>query len=143
MVMKLIAIVALAALVTCGALAQGRRPIHPAGKGVKIGGLGKDYVALTQPYSWADENPLLKLVTTVALPAGVYRVKFEDDDGYYLPAPSEIGEKALDSVWTFEGGLYLRKKEPNVFWLYKVDRKGEIVGLQRELPRDGLKHLRQ
>ncbi len=141
--MKLFVLVALATSVTCGAFAQGRRPIHPAGKGVKLGGLGKDYVALTQAYSWADDNPRLKLVTTLALPPGVYRVKFEDDEGYYLPAPGKIGEKAFDSVWTFEGGLYLRKNKANGFWLYEVDRQGKFVPLDRELPRDAVKHFRQ
>ncbi len=140
--MKLCLILVLAAFVTAGAFAQGHSAVHPAGKGVKIGGLGKDYVALTQPYSWADENPLLKLVTTIALPAGIYRVKFEDEGGYYLPAPGKIGEKALDSVWTFEGGLYLRKGKGDVFFLYEV-KKGKFVPLERELPRDAVKHLRQ
>lgn len=141
--MKLFVIIALTTCVTCTAFGQGRRSIHPATKRVRIGALGKDYVALSQPYSWADENPLLKLVTTIALPAGVYRVKFEDEDGYYLPAPAKIGEKALASLWIFEGGLYLRKNKATAFWLYRVDRKGQFVPLERELPAEVVKHFRQ
>lgn len=73
----------------------------------------------------------------------MYRVTFEDGDGYYLPAPGKIGEKALDSVWTFEGRLYLRKNKPNVFWLYKRDRSGKFIPLERELPADAVRHFRQ
>jgi hypothetical protein len=141
--MKLLLIVVLTSLVTCGAFAQGHHPVHAAGKGVKIGALGKDYIALSQPYSWLDDDPIFKLPTTIALPAGVYRIKFEDDEGYYLPAPSEIGRKALDSVWTFKGGLYVRKAEATSFWVYRVEKNGKFVAVQRELPKDAVRHFRQ
>ena len=141
--MRLSLVVTLASFITCGAVAQGHRPVHAASNGVKIGALGKDYIALTQPYSWVDDDPIYKLPTAIALPAGVYRVRFEDDDGYYLPAPSKIGRKALDSVWTFEGGLYVRKANVTSFWVYEVDKKGKFVPTERELPKDAVRHFRQ
>jgi|SRR4051812_1955181 hypothetical protein len=141
--MRLLLIVVLTSAVACGVFAQGHRPVHPASKGVKIGALGKDYIALSQPYSWVDDDAIYKLPTTIALPAGVYRVKFEDEQGYYLPAPGKLGRKALDSVWTFDGGLYVRKANATSFWVYEVDKNGKFVPTERELPKDAVKHFRQ
>lgn len=140
---QLFLIVALATLVPFGTFAKGRGAVHPAPKGIKIGALGKDYVALSKPYSWSDANPAIGLSTTTALPAGVYRVKFEDDSGYYLPAPAKIGEKAMASIFTYDGGIYVRKDKADAFYLYKLDRNGKIAEPGQKLPWDFVRHLRQ
>ena len=119
------------------------------GKGAALGPFGKDYIALAKPFAWSQTN-FAGLVIHQALPAGVYRAKFEDDNGYYLPAPGTIAERVADAIYSLDGGLYVRKDKPTVFYLYvTTGRKnpaipdGEMVRWQQRLPRDFARHLRQ
>lgn len=141
----LFVIAALALLAAApGGIAKPKGGLRPVPKGIKIGALGKDYVALTQPYSWAEPGAAGLTIVT-AIPRGVYRVKFEDDDGYYLPAPAQIGEKVEkveNATWLYEGGLYVRKKHPNEFLVYVREENGEFSE-PRKMPWEFPKRLRQ
>lgn len=88
-----------------------------------------------------------------ALPTGVYRIKFEDEVGYYLPAPGKIGEKTGGLVVLYDGGLYVPKNKPTVrkdkptrFQLYIIppERSGttpteDMVRAEPVLPWDFVK----
>ena len=146
MTKKLIVIVATLSLAVSVCLAQGRGIVRPAAKGGKVGALGKDYVVLPQVYVWSQRTAV-GLVSSEAFPAGTYRIKFEDDAGYYLPAPGKLGGKIAEAVMLYEGGLYVRKDKPNEFYRYGggaaiVGKKG---GVDREsrLPYDFARALRQ
>ncbi len=149
-VMRLLVLVAgCCCLIALSCSAQTRGPVRPVGKDVKIGGRGKNYVVLAQPFIWSQTN-VVGLVVSEGLPAGIYRVKFEDDNGYYLPAPGRIGAKMADAVWPYEGGLYVRKDKPNVFYVYTFPPgekttipSGKMVRAHPKLPWDFVRQLRQ
>lgn len=139
----LLTAIALLAILPAGL--AGKRNVRPAAKGVKIGALGKDYVALTQPYSWSQVNPAGFEVLS-ALPRGVYKVKFEDDAGYYMPAPGKIGEtltKYPEAPILYDGGLYVKKNKPNVFYLYVMNSPTEFGEPDYAMPWEFPRHLRQ
>ena len=132
--------------INCSAQAGG--PVRPVGTAAKLGPFDKDYIALAKPFAWSQTN-FAGLVINQALPAGVYRAKFEDDKGYYLPAPGTIAERVADSISSLDGGLYVRKDKPTVFYLYvSTGRKnaaiphGDMVRGQQRLPRDFAGQLR-
>lgn len=98
---------------------------RPAGKGARIGALGKDYVVLPRVYTEVNK---LWGGSAYALPAGIYRVKFEDDEGYYLPAPNKLAGKISTEYYEQEGGLFIRKDKPADVYIYVVNPKtGEPV----------------
>jgi hypothetical protein len=113
-------------------------------KGAKVGAMGKDYVALARIYF--IQQPLAPgMSATTGLPSGVYRVKFEDDVGYYLPAPGKIASKGAGTVWDYNGGLYVRRDKPRTFYIYTESADGKIVppDINTKLPYDFANLLRQ
>ena len=141
---KIFALLGCCFLAGLSAHAQTQGTIRPAAKGSKMGAMGKDYVAL--PRIYFVQQPLAPgMSATTGLPAGVYRVKFEDDAGFYLPAPGKIASKGAGTVWDYPGGLYVRKDKPGTFYLYTESPDGKIVPPDNntKLPYDFAKLLRQ
>lgn len=115
-------------------LAQSRGAIRPVGKETKIVGLPKDHLVLARPYV-NSERIMNGMTGSTTLPAGIYRATFEDDVGYYLPAPGKFVVKALGGGWKYEGGLFVRKDKPTVFYLYSVHpNTGKILPPDTRLP---------
>lgn len=98
------------------------RHLRPAGKDTVIGAVGKNHVVLTKSYyrRITDDRGFPHVQ---AIPAGIYRVQFEDDEGYYLPAPSFMTVVVGDSLhrtWEEKIGLFVPKKRPELVRLYRL-----------------------
>ncbi len=97
--------------------------LRPAPKGVKIGEKGKDYVLLKRPF-FVGQLLAPGVRSVIGLPGGIYRVKFEDNDGYYLPAPKHLADRVQGEVSEFDGGLFVRKRDLRTYYLYTQDDGG-------------------
>lgn len=110
--------------------AKSRGSVRPAARGASVGALGKDYVFLTEA-SPVPTGTFGVWETFLLLPAGQYRIKYEDDLGFYLPAPSSIHSVQQNGVKRYvnaqEGGLYIRKDRPTEVHPYHVDQKTSEV----------------
>ena len=110
--------------------AKSRGSVRPATKGASVGALAKDYVFLTEACP-VPTGTFGVWETFLLLPAGQYRIKYEDDLGFYLPAPSPIHSVQQNGVQRYvnpqEGGLYIRKDRPAEVHPYRVDQKTSAV----------------
>jgi hypothetical protein len=97
--------------------------LRPAAKGVKIGEKGKDYVLLKKPF-FVGQILAPGVRQIIGLPGGIYRVKFEDNDGYYLPAPKHLADLVQGEASAFDGGLFVRKRDLRTYYLYTQDDGG-------------------
>jgi hypothetical protein len=134
-------LVAGACLIAAESPAAGDSAVRPTRKGAKPGALGKDYFVLPRVYFWSIPGPAGSTITA-GVPAGVYRIRFEDDGGYYLPAPAKFGGKVAGDLIEWEGGLYVRKHQPTLFYLYATRSDGTIEGPGQKLPPDFAKQLK-
>ncbi len=92
--------------------------MRPVTGAVKIGALGKDFLVVPKPYPIDNIG--------FAIPAGIYRVKYEDNDGYFLPAPTPFKGKIFNETIESAGGLYVRKKNSDVLVYFVNSRTGEF-----------------
>ena len=51
-------------------------------------------------------------ISTMHFPRGVYRLEAEDNKGYYYRAPRQLMKHAFAGFQAYDGGLYVRKSEP-------------------------------
>lgn len=133
---------------TCEARSRGT--IRPAARDAKVGAMGKDYVFLTEACTVVT-GTFEVWTSFLILPAGQYRVKYEDDLGFYLSAPSSlqaVNQNRLQKTANpAEGGLYIRKDRPTEVHAYRVDKQtSQIVPPNlggTPLDRSALKKIRQ
>ncbi len=52
-------------------------------------------------------------ISTFHFPRGVYRLEAEDDRGYYYRAPGQVQKHAFAGSQPYDGGIYVRKSEPD------------------------------
>ena len=107
-----------------------RGDVRPAAKGASVGSMGKDYVFLAAPCNVT--SPMFGTFRAVMiLPAGQYRLRYEDNLGFYLPAPGliqeAVGDRTPVATVSAGGGFYIRKDRPEAVYLYRTAENGRIV----------------
>ncbi len=119
---------------------------RPASKDAKVGGVGKNYFVLPKTYLLKGGGRAIGFGGGFAIPAGIYRIKYEDNDGYYLAAPSPFLEKVGNTMLESSGGLYVAKKNNALYLYHSHPGTGKPVAPNLSspaLPRDLVAQLRQ